>query len=387
MNILIYSYNFLPKDRGGMEKYLLSLVQRLKKKHKIVLVLPNHHNISINNVKIYNIHGINVKTDIKNTSRFISIFLRSLRLLSSLLSTFIKLPFILIKNKIDIVNVFQPSSNATAIISISRLFKKKSIINLRGLEANTTLIYQLTLDSTFLFSNMILINSRDLLKRYIQTSHLPKSLFSKKKDYYLPNGINTDYWKPDRTIEINKESDLVFVGNLIDKSQIINKGIKFLYEALKILRDIYNLNLKVVVIGNANIYLLKKMVAPDIEKNLDFFGFLKNYNTLKSKIQKSRIYVLTSVSEGMPNSLMEAMALEMPCIASNVGGVPELIEHNVDGLIFESKNPNELADLIRLLLTDDNLQKKLGINARKKMINKFSWVHIIEKLEILYGNL
>lgn len=387
MNILIYSYNFLPKDKGGMEKYLLSLVQRLKKNHKVVLVLPNRHNISVNNVKIYNIHSLKVKSDIKSTLSIISFFSSSLSILSSFLSTFIKLPLILMKNKIDIVNIFQPSTNATAVISIARLFKKKSIINLRGLEADTNLIYQLSLDSTFLFSNIILVNSRDLLNRYIQASYLPKFIFSKKKYYYLPNGINIDYWKPDKSEKINTESDLVFVGNLIDKSQIINKGIKFLYEAIKILKEKNNINLKVVVIGRANIHLLKKMIAPDIEKYLEFFGFIKNYNTLKAKIQKSRIYVLPSFSEGMPNSLMEAMALEMPCIASNVGGVPELIEHNVDGLIFEPKNSKKFANLIRLLLEDENLQKRLSISARKKMVNKFNWNQIIKKLEILYGKL
>ena len=84
---------------------------------------------------------------------------------------------------------------------------------------------------------------------------------------------------------------------------------------------------------------------------------------------------------------MEAMALEMPCIASNVGGVPELIENNVDGLIFEPKNPKKFADLIRLLLEDKNLQKKLGRNARKKMENKFNWNRIIKKFDSLYGRL
>ncbi|MBA7716137.1 D-inositol-3-phosphate glycosyltransferase [subsurface metagenome] len=145
--------------------------------------------------------------------------------------------------------------------------------------------------------------------------------------------------------------------------------------------------MEVLVIGHANMYLLKKMIAPDIEKYFNFCGFLENYNTLKSKIQTSRIYILPSISEGMPNSLMEAMALEMPCIASNVGGVPELIEHNVEGLLFEPNNPKKLAELIRLLLEDENLQKKLGINARKKMVNEFNWNQIIKKFEILYGKL
>ena len=148
-----------------------------------------------------------------------------------------------------------------------------------------------------------------------------------------------------------------------------------------------NLNLKVLVIGHANMYLLKKMIALDIEKYFNFYGFLENYSTLKTKIQKSRIYVLPSISEGMPNSLMEAMALEMPCIASNVGGVPELIEHNIDGLLFEPSNPKKLAELIRLLLEDENLQIQLGINARKKMVTKFNWNQIIKKFENFYGQI
>ena len=387
MRILIYSYNFLPKDRGGMEKFIFSLVQRLKKNHEISLLLPKRHNISIDGIKIYRISEIFPKLNRDDLSSLKLLIIGTLKFLSNIISTSIILPRILKKNKIQIVTVFQPSIYSTLVNSIGLLFKKRTCISLRGIEGDVNFFSQLSMDLTFLFSRAVIINSKDLYDRYLKTIHIPRVFFSNKTGYYLPNGVNSDYWKPDKIDESSKDSDLVFVGNLTDKSQIKNKGIKFLYQAIKILRENNNLNLNVVVIGRANMYLLKKMITPDIENYFDFYGFLKNYNPLKTKIQKSRIYVLPSISEGMPNSLMEAMALEMPCIASNVGGVPELIEHNVDGLIFEPKNSKKLADLIRLLLKDENLQKKLGMNARKKMMNKFNWNQIIKKLEIFYGKL
>ena len=370
-----------------MEKFIFSLVQRLKKNHEISLLLPKRHNICISGIKIYHICEIFPKYNRGNLSTLKLLILGPIKFLSNIISTSIVLPRVLKKNKIQIITVFQPSIYSTLVNFIGLLFKKRTCISLRGIEGDVNFFSQLSMDSTFLFSRVVIINSKDLFDRYLKTTSIPRVLFSNKKVYYLPNGINVDYWKPDKTNEISKESDLIFVGNLMDKSQVKNKGIKFLYEAIKILRENNNLNLKVLVIGHANKYLLKKMIAPDIEKYFNFYGFLENYNTLKSKIQKSKIFVLPSVSEGMPNSLMEAMALEMPCIASNVGGVPELIEHNVDGLIFEPKNTKKFADLIRLLLEDENLQKKLGINARKKMVNKFNWNQIIKKVEILYGKL
>ena len=387
MKILIYSYNFLPKNRGGMEKFIFSLVQRLKKEHEISLLLHKRHNICISDVKTYYVGEIFSNYNRENLSRLKLLIKDLLQLLSNIISTSIVLPRVLKKNKIQIVTVFQPSLYSTLVNFIALLFKKRTCISLRGIEAEANFFYQLSMDLTFLFSRAVIINSKDLFDRYLKTTIIPRIFFSKKNTFYLPNGVNVDYWKPDKTEDLSKESDLIFVGNLTDKSQIKNKGISFLYEAIKILRENNNLILKVVVIGRANMYLLKKMIAPDIEKYFIFYGFLENYNTLKSKIQTSRIYILPSISEGMPNSLMEAMALEMPCIASNVGGVPELIEHNVDGLLFEPNNPKKLAELIRLLLENENLQKKLGINARKKMVNDFNWNQIIKKFEILYGKL
>ncbi|GAJ14653.1 unnamed protein product, partial [marine sediment metagenome] len=232
-----------------MEKFIFSLVQRLKKNHEISLLLPKRHNICISDIKTYYVCEIFPNYNRENLSRLKLLLKDFLQFLSNMISMSIVLPCVLKKNKIQIVTAFQPSIYSTFVNFVGSLFKKRTYISLRGIEADVNFFYQLSMDLTFLFSKAVIINSKDLFNRYLKTTNIPRIFFSNKKVFYLPNGINIDYWKPDKTEEISKESDLIFVGNLTDKSQIKNKGIKFLYEAIKILRDNNNLNLKVLVIG------------------------------------------------------------------------------------------------------------------------------------------
>lgn len=383
MKILIYSYNFLPKVRGGMERFLLSFIEKLKNQHQVILLLPNWYNILLKKVKIYNIPEFNFKFDIENISNIKFFILGLFKIISGIMSSFIKLPLILIKNKVDIVCVFQPSYVSSAILFVSQLFKRKTIINLRGVPIYSNPLYQLAMESSFFFSNNVLMNSKNLLEEFKQKSVLQKLLLRKRK-FFIPNGIDTEFWRPNKEQSKKKEFDIVFVGNLHSKSHIIRKGIKYLYNSVKFIKEQHKISLNVVIIGKYNIELLKKIVAPDINKHLKFNGLLVSKTLVKEKVQNAKIFVLTSISEGMPNSLMEAMALGMPCIASNVGGVSELIDNKKNGLIFNSKNSKELAELILKLLQDIDLQKKIGLNARQKMIKFFNWDRVLKSYEILF---
>lgn len=387
MQILFYSYNFTPKDRGGMEKFFLSIIQKLKKQHQIVLLLPNWHNISLNGVKIYHIPEFKFEFKIDNLNNIKSSILGFLKIISSLIATILFLPFILFRNKIDIVNIFQPSHSTPLICLISRLLRKKTIISLRGLDWYVHPLIQITKDLSFIFTNNILTNSKDLFDCYKRTSILPQFLFLNKRIYTIPNGIDTNFWKPNKEQIKEKKNDLVFVGHLYDKSHIFNKGIGNLSKALKIIREKHNKKLKTIIIGEYDLKLLKEMINSDIDKYFNFKGFLHSKTLIKNELQNSKIFVLSSNSEGLPNCLMEAMALEMPCIASNVGSISTLIDNNKNGLIFELKKPNELPNLILYLLKNNNLQKKLGKNARKKMINQFNWDIVIKKYNILFKKL
>jgi len=82
--------------------------------------------------------------------------------------------------------------------------------------------------------------------------------------------------------------------------------------------------------------------------------------------------VLPSLSEGLPRVLIEAMALSKPVVASNVGGIPDLIQDGQNGFLFEVANSNELAEKLRILLNNRGLAIKMGEAGRELVQSKFS---------------
>jgi glycosyltransferase involved in cell wall biosynthesis len=98
-------------------------------------------------------------------------------------------------------------------------------------------------------------------------------------------------------------------------------------------------------------------------------------------------FVLTSRYEGMPNALMEAMAYGRPCVASNVGGIPELIEPGHSGLHFEPGDDEALASHLTRLAGDPGLREQLGENARRRVTAEFSVAKMVRMHEDLYRSL
>jgi len=107
------------------------------------------------------------------------------------------------------------------------------------------------------------------------------------------------------------------------------------------------------------------------EKNYKFFGYVP-YEKIHHLYSKIDIFVLPSFTESFPLTILEAMSSGVPVIASNVGGIPEIIENQKDGLLFEAGNANQLAKTIINLLSNKNLRKSISLNARLKVENKFS---------------
>jgi glycosyltransferase involved in cell wall biosynthesis len=96
--------------------------------------------------------------------------------------------------------------------------------------------------------------------------------------------------------------------------------------------------------------------------------------------------ILASHEEGMPNAVLEAMAHGVPVIATAVGGVPELIEHNVNGLLVPSHNPAALASAIGQIAGDADLRSRLGRHAQRRALD-LSWERCVTSYEALYSGL
>ena len=109
-----------------------------------------------------------------------------------------------------------------------------------------------------------------------------------------------------------------------------------------------------------------------------------DWNEAMKTVKESKILVVPSRTESIPQVIKEAFFLKIPVIATNVGGIPELISDNETGLLVESENPEQLIDKINKLLDDDQTQNKLAKNAFEFINKNFSWDVLIERYMNLY---
>ena len=120
-------------------------------------------------------------------------------------------------------------------------------------------------------------------------------------------------------------------------------------------------------------------LAVESELPVQFLGFRSQEN-LYNIMRAADVFVLFSTYEGMPHSVLEAMACGTPVVASSIGGTVEVITDQVNGLLVPAGNEAALADAIRQLLNQGSLAQKLSIGAGHTL-QRFSWDSLIEKTE------
>lgn len=97
-----------------------------------------------------------------------------------------------------------------------------------------------------------------------------------------------------------------------------------------------------------------------------------NQDQLLELYRESDALLLSSFAEGLPVVLMEAMAMEIPCVAPWVNGIPEIITHATDGLLVPPADVDALFDAICRLMDDPDFRRTLGVSARPKVLGKFN---------------
>jgi glycosyltransferase involved in cell wall biosynthesis len=116
-------------------------------------------------------------------------------------------------------------------------------------------------------------------------------------------------------------------------------------------------------------------------EKVKFLGMRKDVNML---LEQSNIFVLVSNYEGLPISIIEAMAAKLPVIATNVGGVNELIEDNKNGFLINRKDVNNLVEKLQLLIDNRELQLKMGKAGFEKYKNSFTVTTMLDKTFKVY---
>jgi len=112
--------------------------------------------------------------------------------------------------------------------------------------------------------------------------------------------------------------------------------------------------------------------------------FLGRRNDVPSVLVSCDLFVLPSWAEGLPNSVLEAMAAGLPVVATRVGGIPEVIEDGVSGLLVAPRDSHALAIAILQVLKNERLAKQLGRSAKERVYTQFNFERLLSELDNLY---
>jgi glycosyltransferase involved in cell wall biosynthesis len=198
----------------------------------------------------------------------------------------------------------------------------------------------------------------------------------------MPNGINI-------IDEIEKQNNFPKINlGIIGRIEEL-KGIKFIVlNLIKIFK--IDDNIQVVFKGNGSLI--------DLIKSCDFFNkkiFLQQFtnHNIVSLYSDIDILIVPSIAvnnlevEGIPMVILEAMAYEIPIIASDIGGIKDIITDKINGLLFESGNILSLIEKIKLLLQNNDLRQLIIKNGKQTVVKNYSLQTNTEKLISIYSNL
>jgi glycosyltransferase involved in cell wall biosynthesis len=251
--------------------------------------------------------------------------------------------------------------------------KKPKIFHFHGLSSD---FYK-----KYFISRLILKN---IAHTYIcLTNSMKKEIISlgipEEKVKILPNGVDTNLFYP---LGEKNENLILFVGRVCQE-----KGINTLLKALTYLKTPINL----AIIGpqdwnpkhfNNTLELIKK----ENEKGKHKIAYLgaKNREEIIEWYRKASFLVLPSQKEGFPVVIIEALACETPVIATNIGGIPEILPDNECGILVPSNNPKKLAEAIQFLLDKKGIRIKFGRRGRIMVEDHFSMDVVVGKLCKIY---
>jgi glycosyltransferase involved in cell wall biosynthesis len=114
--------------------------------------------------------------------------------------------------------------------------------------------------------------------------------------------------------------------------------------------------------------------------------FLEDRNDVPELLAKSQAFILITKYEGLPISIMEAMRVGLPIIATNTDGVPEAVEDGINGFLVEKSNVREISEKVKYLIQNPNIRKRMGNNSRIKFRNNFCIDRMTLSIEELYLN-
>lgn len=233
--------------------------------------------------------------------------------------------------------------------------------------------------------------SSDLQKKYIKRIlKLPYKIIvlsNSWKDFYssLTNKekIEVLYNSVEVPQNIQKENNSEIVTGLFLGRIGKRKGIYDLIEAIKQLKD-EEIKLKIFVAGDGEVKNATEIIQrEELSNYIEILGWIDSKKA-KEYLRTVDFYILPSYNEGLPMSVLEAMSYSLPVITTDVGGIPEVICDNENGILIKPGNIEQLKISIKNIVIDEQLRSRIGKKAYETIDEKFNINNLINSLDKMY---
>lgn len=212
-------------------------------------------------------------------------------------------------------------------------------------------------------------------------------LMGAKSVTVVPNGVDVNVFNREisrdekeniKNLIFKKEGDifLVTTGRLVYKNATDD-----IISALKGLPQ--NISLVVIGKGEEEEKLLKQAENFKVKNRVKFLGFIP-YEEIPKYFSVCDIFIRPSRSEGFGNSFIEAMASKLPVIATPVGGIPDFLIDKETGVFCDVDNPESIARVVNLILSDSDLKNRIVKNAYNMVEEKYSWEKIAKDMASVF---
>ena len=373
MKICLLSPLFDPWNEGGAEKYVKILAEELATHHEVIVVTtkgpkPRTQNQSNHNPRIIEINPINIDSlySIIQKRSFISTIRKSIWFILSMwnISTYVQIKKILDAEKPDLIH-----TNGLKGLSAFLFFYGK---NYQIPQIHTIHDYELISPWVTLYRRGVPISQFNILDRiylgymktisknldavispskFVMDFHIKLGFFKNSKQFVIPIGMTHD---KDARPKQNSGREFLFIGRIIK-----DKGPQIAIEAFK---KIKNENVRLHIIGKGfHLESIKRIANGD--QRIIFHGFVQNVDL--DQIFKRCSYVIfpSLWYENFPLIINEVMNKGFPVIASDIGGIPELVIDGHNGFLFKTGDVDSLYHILKKLVDDNETLYKLSMNA------------------------
>ena len=194
---------------------------------------------------------------------------------------------------------------------------------------------------------------------------------SKNKAILIQNGINIERFNLEKKTSNQLQFTIVARISPVKDHQNLLSAFKLLKDQLKSEKMP-----RLMIVGDGQERgQLEQFCSDNQLTSIEFLGARDDIEVI---LAKTDVFVLSSIAEGIPMTILEAMSASTPIVATNVGGIPEVVESGHEGYLVEKSNAEALALAIKKYIVNPELIARHGKNARTKVLNKFNEKHMVQ---------